>query len=672
MSLEHTARVFGERITQGPALAFFILMLALLLGPRLAEKARLPAMVGLVLAGMLLGPHGLKILNANKISLSALGTFGLLYLMFSAGLELDFKRLMANKKQAITFALLSFAIPFSFGIASARLLHYAWAGAVLMGSNWGSHTLVTYPMLRKMGLARNRAVGTVVGATSITDTSALLVLSAVSVSVKKSGGLELQAAEIVIGLAILVAYSLFVLPVLGRWFFARVGGDRALRLVFGLAAFLSGAVLAEMASIDGIVGAFLAGLGLNRVIPEKSPLMEQVQFVGAALFIPIFLVSVGILLEPGVLIQPRTLLVALIFTIAVLGGKALAAVVAGRTFHFTWPEVGVMSGLSGSQAAATLATTLVGARLGIFDKTTINAVLVVILVSLVITPAMVSHWAKSVPREGREGEALGSAVLVPVWGESTRPVLALAGRLAVPDGGIVIAANLATELASESELDVQRGLMAKAEQWLAKEGLESQAVLRVSSSIPEGLLQTVRSEGATLLVTEWGPGQTGLFDVDSVAFRALRRSAIPVVLAHGDVGSFDRIALVVRRDDVGESRKPSVAVACDLATRLARHHRVVWVATSATPILQLFATRLTMDKVDSADPIGWVKESAQPTDLLIFSGLDSLREALARDPDLGARRFLVAIAPVSGAPQPHPEATDAFVAGRSLAEGPAR
>ena len=178
MSLAHAASTFGQRITQGPTLSFFILMLALVLGPRLAQKARLPAMVGLVLAGMLLGPHATHLLDSNKIALSALGTFGLLYLMFAAGLELDFKRLLSHKTLAITFALLSFAIPFSFGIASAKALGYAWAGAVLMGSNWGSHTLVTYPMLRKMGLARNRAVGTVVGATAITDTSALLVLSA--------------------------------------------------------------------------------------------------------------------------------------------------------------------------------------------------------------------------------------------------------------------------------------------------------------------------------------------------------------------------------------------------------------------------------------------------------------------------------------------------------------
>ena len=189
-------------------------------------------MVGLVLAGMAVGPHAERSLNTHQIALSALGEFGLLYLMFAAGLELDIKLFSRMKKAAITFALLSFVIPFSLGIVSAKLVGYAWAAAVLMG---------------------------------------------------------------------------------------------AYRFVFGMAALLSGAVLAEAATIDGIVGAFFAGLGLNRAIPERSPLMDRIQFFGSAWFIAIFHVSVGVLLDPKVLIDPRTLVVALVFSIAVLGGKALAA-----------------------------------------------------------------------------------------------------------------------------------------------------------------------------------------------------------------------------------------------------------------------------------------------------------------------------------------------------------
>src|SRR5262245_6049831 len=615
-------KVLGERINQGPALAFLILTLALVLGPKLAEIVRLPAMVGLVLAGMAVGPHAERLLNTHQIALSALGEFGLLYLMFAAGLELDIKLFSRMKKAAITFALLSFVVPFSLGIVSAKLLGYAWAAAVLMGSNWGSHTLVTYPILRQMGLPRNRAVATVVGATAVTDTSALLVLTGVSASVKKTGSLDAQGVEIVVGLAVLALWTLFVLPRLARWFFARVGGERAYRFVFGMAALLSGAVLAEAATIDGIVGAFFAGLGLNRAIPERSPLMDRIQFFGSAWFIPIFLVSVGVLLDPKVLIDPRTLVVALVFSIAVLGGKALAAVIAGRAFRFSWPEVGVMSGLSGSQAAATLATTLVGARLGLFDTRTINAVLVVILVSLVVTPAMVTFFGKKVPREGAAAEALGGAVLVPVWGESTRPLFGVAGRLAAPDGGIVLGASFAAETAPEAELAMQRRLRERADEWLAEEGLESQAIFRVSRSVSAGLLQTVREENATLLLAEWRTEGADPLDPKSEVSQMVAHTPVPILLAHGAVEPFERLLVVARRDDVFRPGSLDLELSADLGRRLAGGRQVVFVGAAIDQFTSLFLAKFQFDHVERADPLAWVKETARGGDLLVLPGLD--------------------------------------------------
>jgi Kef-type K+ transport system membrane component KefB len=663
-------KVLGERINQGPALAFLILTLALILGPKLAEIVRLPAMVGLVLAGMAVGPHAERLLNTHQIALSALGEFGLLYLMFAAGLELDIKLFSRMKKAAITFALLSFIIPFSLGIVSAKFLGYAWAAAVLMGSNWGSHTLVTYPILRQMGLARNSAVATVVGATAVTDTSALLVLTGVSASVNKTGNLDAQGVEIVVGLAVLALWTLFVLPRLARWFFARVGGERAYRFVFGMAALLSGAVLAEAATIDGIVGAFFAGLGLNRAIPERSSLMDRIQFFGSAWFIPIFLVSVGVLLDPKVLIDPRTLLVALVFSIAVLGGKALAAVIAGRTFGFSWPEVGVMSGLSGSQAAATLATTLVGARLGLFDTRTINAVLVVILVSLVVTPAMVTFFGKKVPREGAAAEALGSAVLVPVWGESTRPLFGVAGRLAAPDGGIVVAASFAPEEGPEARLAMQRRLTENADKWLAEEGLESHAIFRVSRSVREGLLRTTREENATLLLAEWRSEGGDPLDPNSEVAQTIARTPVPILLAHGAVEPFERLLVMARRDDLFRPASLDLELAAELTRRLARGRHVVFVGTSTDRFTSLFLAKFQFDHVEHADPFAWVEENARGTDLLVFPGLDAAREALERFPRFAKSRFLVAIAAYSGTLALE-ERVGELVVGRSMTEHPA-
>jgi Kef-type K+ transport system membrane component KefB len=645
-------------------------VVALILAPRIAEFLRLPAMVGLVLAGMALGPHGTRLLASKEIALSSLGEFGLLYLMFSAGLELDLKLFLKMKKVAVTFALLSFAIPFTLGIVSAWLLGYKWAAAVLMGSNWGSHTLVTYPLLRQMGLARNRAVATVVGATAVTDTSALLVLSVVSGTVKPTGSLGVQLAGIAAGLAVLACWSLMGLPRLARWFFARVGTDRAYRFVFGVAAFLVGGVMAEAAGIDAIVGAFFAGLGLNRAVPEESPLMDRLQFMGSTLFVPIFLVSVGVLLEPRVMIDPKTLGIALVFAVAVLGGKSLAAILAGRAFHFSWPEIGVMSGLSGSQAAATLATTLVGAKLGLFDKQTINAVLVVILVSLVVTPALVSVFGKRVTAVAEETAALGKTILVPVWGASSRPALTLAGKLATGDGGIVLAASFAKETSSAAELASQRGLSGQAEEWLAKEGLESRTMFRVARTVPEGLLQAVEGESASLLVTEWRT--PGLSDPESEASETLAGAPVPLLIAHGDVIDFERLAVIARREDLAPTGRQGLALAAAVGQRLAQGRRMVTVAPTLAPIRGLFADKQEMDWVDASDPIDWVARHLAKNELPLFVGIEAAREAVRRVPTILEGRFLVAAAPHAKSPPDRTESVAGpVVVGRSLKPHPA-
>ena len=558
------------------------------------------------------------------------------------------------KKAAITFALLSFAFPFVFGVTSAKVLGYAWAGAILMGSNWGSHTLVTYPILRKMGLSQNKAVATVVGATAITDTTALLVLTGVTAT---AGAAANKAVE---GWAFKRWRSssawpcwwggaCSLLPRVGLWFFGRVGSDRSYRLVFGMVAFLAGAVLAQTVQIDGIVGAFFAGLGLGRVIPEKSPLMDRVQFFGTTLFIPIFLVSVGVLLQPKVLIDPKTLGIAPVFTVAVLGGKALAAVIAGRVFHFSWPEIGVMSGLSGSQAAATLATTLIGSKLKIFDEQTVNAVLVVILITLVATPAMVTYFSKKVPRDTAAAEALGGAVLVPVWGDSPTPQLGMAAQLAAPDCGMVVPAAVVTEEASEKELNSQRSSLKEAEEWLEKQGLESRGVFSVSRSLEAGLFQTMRAEHATLLVAEWSDPDQPQLAGESEAFQLVDRSPVPMLLTHGEVESFDRVLLVARQKDLTRPGRQDLELAAELTTRLANGghghgHGVAYVGTESTTVTQLFTPKQHVDHAESPDPIAWVEKNARDNDLLVFPGLAAAREALKRLPGLLHKRFVVAIA----------------------------
>jgi len=301
-----------------------------------------------------------------------------------------------------------------------------------------------------------------------------------------------------------------------------------------------------------------------------------------------------------------------------------------------------MSGLSGSQAAATLATTLVGAKLGLFDTTTINAVLVVILASLVVTPLLVSIFGKRVPSAVEREAIPGKTVLVPVWGESSRGAIRLGGRLATSDGGMVVAASFATEEAAPAELKSQRQLTGQAEEWLAKDGLESRTVFRVARSVPEGLLETLLGEDATLMVVEWR--MRDQLQPDSEASEALARTPVPVLLTHGDVETFDRLLIVARREELVRPGLQDVELAVQLGERFGRHVRLGTVAAALGPVSSLFAGAAGGDRIEAADPIAWLGKNLQPTDLPVFAGLEAAREAAARVPALISGRFLVAVA----------------------------
>jgi hypothetical protein len=305
-----------------------------------------------------------------------------------------------------------------------------------------------------------------------------------------------------------------------------------------------------------------------------------------------------------------------------------------------------MSGLSGSQAAATLATTLVGARLGLFNTLTINAVLVVILASLIITPAIVSFFGRKLTSTTapRETEPLGHTVLVPVWGQSTRPMFGLAGQLAEEDTGMIVAGSFVHDGADDAELAEGRKLRTAAEQWLAQDGLVARSLFRISHSSATGIVETARGESATLVVSEWDPGDRRL-ESDPETRDVLTHAPVPFVLAHGSVDEFKRVIVVVSRaEDLVPPNQQDLELAKELSARLA-HGRPVWVVSVplGDPISALFATTPHVEHIGSADPLGWVQSNAQPSDLFVLPGLDEAHLALARSPEIIGRRFMVAI-----------------------------
>ena len=293
-----------------PVQVFALVMLIILVVPLLLARLRIPGLVGLIVVGVVLGPHALGVLERD-LTMQLLGTVGLLYIMFIAGLEFDLNEFDKHRHRSLLFGSLTFALPQGVGILMARaLLGFDWLGAILLGSVFASHTLLAYPIVSRMGIARSEAVTTAIGATLLTDTAALLVLAVVAGAAE--GGLSALFVLKLIGLlGLFVLAVLWILPRLGRWFYRRVSGEDTAEFIFVLAAVFVCAVLAEAVGVEAIIGAFLAGLALNRLIPEHSPLMSRIHFAGNALFIPFFLIATGMLVDMAALLaDPQSWMVA--------------------------------------------------------------------------------------------------------------------------------------------------------------------------------------------------------------------------------------------------------------------------------------------------------------------------------------------------------------------------
>ncbi|MGH8952495.1 MAG: cation:proton antiporter [Acidimicrobiia bacterium] len=550
-----------------------VLALIVIIGPLLAEKARLPGLIGFMLGGTLLGPFGLGVLDTGQFD--TVGALGILYLMFLAGLELDMDTFTRYRRAAIQFGLLTFGFPFALGWWGGLQLGYGVESAVLLGSVWASHTLVALPIVKRAGLSGSRSVAVAAGATILTDTLALLVLAVISSGAggegQQGGGEAMVVVRLLIGLAVLAAATLFVIPWVGRWFFGGPGTDRLLRFMFLLGAMALGSLVAEWGGIEGIVGAFFAGLGLNRLVPKRSGLMEKVEFVGSTLFIPAFLVSVGMLIDPSLLFDLSTLSLAGAFLLIIGVGKALAAGAGGGLFRFTLAEIGVLFSLTLGQAAATFAAVLVGVDLGLFDVQVLNAVVLAVLVTVVMSSVLTRLFSGLVEPEQTLIQPVGLSVVVPVpAGAEIGPVLHIAGQIARADTGtvtplVVIPTELATAESSE-EAEVRAE---EAAEMASTSGAEAEGLIRVDGSIKDAVLSVVAERRASLVVLSAPLGSR----LSQVVFggpieRIGGQSPVPVILTLRVEAAPERLVVVIpgRPRTIGDQVDSQVAV--DVVSRI--------------------------------------------------------------------------------------------------------
>ena len=501
-----------------PVLQFLVILIIILLAPILLNKLKIPHILGLIIAGAIIGPHGFNLLMRDS-SIILSGTAGLLYIMFLAGLEIDMNDFKKNKFKSLLFGLYTFSIPMTFGVlVGVYILKFSVVTSVLLASMFASHTLIAYPIVGKFGVAKNRAVNIVVGGTMITDTLALLVLAVIVGMTKGTTSVHFWV-QLVISVIIFGFIVLHVFPILGRWFLKRFT-DNISQYIFVLMLLFLGAFLAEAAGIEAIIGALLTGFALNRLIPATSPLMNRIEFVGNAIFIPFFLIGVGMLLDfRAFFTDMETILVAVVMSVAVTLAKFIAAWSTQKTFRFSTDERHLIFGLSIAHAAVTLATVSVGYNIIIGETATgepirllgesiLNGTIIMILITCTISTFVVQKGARNLSvlqftAKDKENTTNEETIVVAVNNiETVEELISLSSILKSKDNNNALHAlhvlkNNTTDANAET-LAVK--ILEKAKHIASATDMPLNKLLRYDLNIINGILNVAREQKATDLI----------------------------------------------------------------------------------------------------------------------------------------------------------------------------
>ena len=492
-----------------PTWIFLLVLLIILFAPILLTKLRIPHIIGMILAGLAIGEHGFNILVRDS-SFELFGKVGVYYIMFLAGLEMNMADFKKNRGKAVALGLLAFIIPISIGmVTNVLLLKYSLITSILLASMYASHTLVAYPIVIRYGISRQRSVSIAVGGTAVTDTLTLLVLAVISGVFKGEAG-GLFWLWLVVRFVVLAMLIMYFLPRIGRWFFRRYD-DNVMQYIFVLAMVFLGAGLMELIGMEGILGAFLVGLVLNRLIPHVSPLMSHLEFVGNALFIPYFLIGVGMLIDVKVIFGGGDALkVAGVMIVVALGGKWIASWLTQKIYRMSVLERELMFGLSNAQAAATLAAVLVGYNIilpdgsRLLNEDVLNGTVLLILVTCIVSSFTTERAARKMamgeahPEEDRSREP--EKILIPVANPNTIEYL-MNLSLVIRDPkqkDNLLALNVINDHSGTEALEQQgKRYLERAAKITASAGVELKCISRYDLNIAAGIIHTAKEHGAT-------------------------------------------------------------------------------------------------------------------------------------------------------------------------------
>jgi Kef-type K+ transport system membrane component KefB/nucleotide-binding universal stress UspA family protein len=635
-SVSTTLNPFNDPVTD-PVGVFLIIMAIMLVAPLLFERIRLPGIVGLIIAGVAIGPNGLGILERDS-TIVLLGTVGLLFLMFMAGLETSLDDLKYNADKAMIFGIATFAVPMMLGTVAMLSLQYSLLAAILVASCFASHTLLALPVASKLGIMRTQAVTATLGATLITNVLALLVLAVV---VKAHQG-NLDARFWIILIPSLVVYTfatLWGVPRIGRWFFRRFGHDEGAEFTFVVATLFVVSYAAEMIQIEPIIGAFLAGIAITQLIPQLSPLMNRIQFIGNTLFVPFFLISVGMLVNPAVLVQnPQSLLVSGVMVAVAIVAKLAPAWGSGKLFGFDGPGIMVMFGLSVAQAASTLAAITVAYQIELVDELTVNGTIAMILVTCIVSPWVTARWGARTKTATAQVKPVPTAndanpryrILVPVANPNTEDnLLQLALILAKTSGGTLLPLHILTDSQApiSTEAKTRQGqLLAFAETVAHAAVTPVEAIGRVDGSIERGIVRVAQERDADLVICGWKGYSTYRENFfGSVIDSVVRRATVPVMVSRfpQPIKTLERVLLVISEaETVSANLQQGLFLARTLATELKASFLLLHAISdfrraTADASLPELSPDITVQRIQG-NLVGKVSRMLQSNDLLIM------------------------------------------------------
>ncbi|MDQ6529950.1 cation:proton antiporter [Flavobacterium sp. LHD-85] len=505
-----------------PVLIFSLILFIILLSPILLKKINIPGIIGLIISGVIIGPHGLNILAKNS-AVDLFSTIGLLYIMFIAGLELDMNEFKANRNKSLLFGLFTFILPLSIGFPVCfYLLQYDFNASFLTASMFATHTLVAYPIVSKLGIAKNQAVAITVGGTILTDTAVLIILAVIMGS--SQGNLN-QAfwVKLIVSLAIFSAIMFMIIPRIAKWFFKKLESEKHAHYIFVLSVVFFAAFLAEVAGVEPIIGAFVAGLALNPLIPHSSALMNRIEFIGNSLFIPFFLISVGMLVDVSVILSgPTALIVAGTLSVVAIFGKWIAAFFTQIVFKYTRTERQLIFGLSSAHAAATLAVILVGYKAKILDENILNGTIILILITCIVASFATEKAAKKIAiceeefsheDTGRD-QILDEHILIPLAKTSAAASL-LDFALLIKDKKSSNPITLLTIVPNNNQAEKNILKYRKAADKFVIQGSASEVkintIARIDHNPASGIARTSKEIMSDIVIVGW-PRKTGFID----------------------------------------------------------------------------------------------------------------------------------------------------------------